>query len=529
MTPDAVALSPVSFLNRSADVFPQDVAVVDEDGCEVSYADLRDRAAGLADALRASGIRPGDRVAVLAPNTLDLLVAHFGVPGAGAVLVALNTRLGPAEYTHILTHSRARVLLVDGSLTDSVADLLDTVPGVEHVVQLGDAPAQLPGWLTYGEWSSAAEAGAGLSMPTDENTPIAVNYTSGTSGRAKGVVYTHRGAYLNSLGTAISFGLSRETVYLWTLPMFHCNGWCFPWAVTAVAGRHVCLRKVEPAAVVRLIAARGVTHFCAAPVVLNALINEPVAATTRFEQRVRVATGGSPPSPTTIARVRAMGIDLLHLYGLTETYGPSLLCEPQAGWTSLDDDSLARTMARQGVRTPTVEGARVVDPGMADVPRDGVTVGEIVFRSNSVMAGYLDDADATAQAFAGGWFHTGDLAVVHPDGYIEIHDRAKDVIITGGENVSSVEVENVLMSLPGVLEAAVVGRPDERWGEVPVAFVTLADGAAVSAEDLVAHVRSRLAHFKAPRDVVFTTLPKTSTGKVRKAVLRESVVRGAHA
>ncbi len=520
MTPNTVPLTPLSFLNRSADVFPDDVAVIDEAGREVSYSQLRDRAARLADALRASGIQRGDRVAVLAPNTVELLTAHFGVPGSGAVLVALNTRLGPAEYTHILTHSRARVLLVDASLTDAIADVLDVVPGLEQVVELGGRPAVLARSVTYDAWSATAGAGPGLVPPTDENSPIAVNYTSGTSGHAKGVVYTHRGAYLNSLGSALSFGLTRDSVYLWTLPMFHCNGWCFPWAVTAVGGRHVCLRKVDPGVVVRLIEEHAVSHFCAAPVVLNTIANDPASVSTTFTHVVRVATGGAPPSPTTIARVRAMGVELTHLYGLTETYGPSLLCEPQAGWAALEASSLARTMARQGVRTLTVEDARVVDPDMADVRRDGTDVGEIVFRSNSVMAGYLDDAESTASAFAGGWFHTGDLAVVHPDGYLEIHDRAKDVIITGGENVSSVEVENVLLSVPGVLEAAVVGRPDDRWGEVPVAFVTLVEGASVTAEELVACVRSQLAHFKAPQDVVFAPLPKTSTGKVRKAVLR---------
>jgi fatty-acyl-CoA synthase len=529
MSPNSIPLTPLSFLQRSADVFPDEVAVVDEDGHDITYRELRERAARLAEALRSSGIHPGDRVAVLAPNTATLLVAHFGVPGAGGVLVALNTRLGPSEYLHILGHSRARLLLVDDTLTDAVAELLGSLPALEQVVETGEGPPLLPGAVKLSAWSADSAPGPGLVPPDDENSPIAVNYTSGTSGRAKGVVYTHRGAYLNSLGTAISFGLSRETVYLWTLPMFHCNGWCFPWAVTAVGGRHVCLRKVEPAEVVRLIDRHRVSHFCAAPVVLNAIAHDPAAASTTFAHPVRVATGGSPPAPTTIDRVRAMGIELTHLYGLTETYGPSLLCEPQPGWASLDDDSLAWTMSRQGVRTLTVESARVVDAGLDDVPRDGSSVGEIVFRSNSVMAGYLDDPDATAAAFDNGWLHTGDLAVVHPDGYIEIHDRAKDIIITGGENVSSVEVENVLMSLPGVLEAAVVGRADDRWGEVPVAFVTLVEGASVTADELVAHVRARLAHFKAPKDIVFAPLPKTSTGKVRKTVLRDAVRRRADA
>jgi len=522
----SVSLTPLSFLRRSADVFPDDVAVIDESGLSISYAQLYEQSAHLADALRDSGVRAGDRVAVLAPNTAMLLVTHFGVPGAGAVLVALNTRLGPSEYTYILNHSKARVLLVDTTLVEVVHRIRADLTTLELVVEMGDGVAMAAGSTPYAHWVSASRAGPGLVSPIDESAAISVNYTSGTSGRPKGVVYTHRGAYLNSLGTAISFGLARDSVYLWTLPMFHCNGWCFPWAVTAVGARHVCLMKVEPARVLTLIADEKVTHFCAAPVVLNGLVEHTAGDPVVFAQPVRVATGGAPPSPTTIARVRAMGMDLTHLYGMTETYGPSLVCEPQERWRAYDDMTLAATMARQGVRTLTVEQVRVVDSAMADVARDGASVGEIAMRSNTVMAGYLDDDAATAAAFHDGWFLTGDLAVVHPDGYLEIHDRVKDVIITGGENVSSVEVENVLMSFPGVVAAAVVARSDERWGEVPVAFVTLARGAAVTAEDLVTHVRSQLAHFKAPKAVIFAELPKTSTGKIRKAVLRESLRAG---
>jgi len=524
--PRTVPLTPLSFLNRSADVFPTEVAVIDEQGDAITYAGLRDHASRLANALRSARIRPGDRVGVLAPNTAALLAAHYGVPGAGGVLLALNTRLGPAEYTYILNHSRTRVLLVDTSLAEAIGTIRSSLTTVEHMVEIGGATS-LAGAVAFGEWLDAAPAGPGLVGPEDENDPISVNYTSGTSGRPKGVVYTHRGAYLNSLGSAIGFGLGRESVYLWTLPMFHCNGWCFTWAVTAVGARHVCLAKVDPGRVLRLIKDLRVSHFCAAPVVLNGLVNHAGAEATRFEHSVRAATGGAPPSPTTIARVRALGIELTHLYGLTETYGPSLVCEPQLSWKEFDDDRLAAVMARQGVRTVTVESVRVVDSRMRDVPRDGTTVGQIVVRSNSVMAGYLDDGAATQAAFDEGWLLTGDLAVMHPDGYIEIHDRAKDVIITGGENVSSVEVENALMSAPGVLEAAVVARPDSTWGEVPVAFVTLVDGAEVSADELVQHVRTKLAHFKAPKQITFTTLPKTSTGKIRKSVLREQVRKEA--
>jgi fatty-acyl-CoA synthase len=521
MNPSNVPLTPLSFLRRSADVWPEDVAVVSEAGRLITYRELYKRASVLADALRAAGVERGDRVAVLAPNTVLLLTAHYGVPGAGAVLVALNTRLGPAEYEYIINHSRAKVLIVDSSLLGPLARVQGSLPDLELTVVAGGAAADFPDAVAYEQWIDSAPAAAGLVSPEDEDAPIAVNYTSGTTGQPKGVVYTHRGAYLNSLGTAISFGLGRSAVYLWTLPMFHCNGWCFTWAVTAVGGRHVCLLKVEPGTVLDLIATQKITHFCAAPVVLNTLLNHPSGTTVRFPQRVRVATGGAPPSPTTIARARAMGMDLTHLYGLTESYGPSLVCEPQLEWSTFDEAELARAMARQGVRTLTVEDVRVVDEAMVDVPADGETVGQIVFRSNSVMAGYLNDEVATSAAISNGWLFTGDLAVMHADGYIHVHDRAKDIIITGGENVSSVEVENVLMSVPGVAEAAVVARPDETWGEVPVAFVSLIPGASVTAEQLVEHVRTRLAHFKAPKDVVFTDLPKTSTGKIQKAVLRD--------
>ena len=517
-------ISPLGFLRRAADVFPDRVGVVDEDGRTVTYAALRAHADRLADALRDAGVVRGDRVAVLAPNSLIALTAHYGVPGSGGVLVALNTRLGPDEYAYILAHSHARVLLVHHALVDAVRDVVrDADVGI--VVELTTGDPVLEGAVRYNDWLAAAAPGPGLVDPTDEDDPIAVNYTSGTTGKPKGVVYTHRGAYLNSLSAAISLGLDQSSVYLWTLPMFHCNGWCFTWAVTAVAARHVCLVRPDPTAVRAALTDHAVSHFCAAPVVLNALVNDPVSGDLRLSRRVLAATGGAPPSPTTIRRVRDMGIDLIHLYGLTETYGPCLVCEPQEGWTEMDDDGLATAMARQGVRTLAVADVRVVGPHFEEVPRDGSTVGELVVRSSTVMAGYLDDPDATAAAIVDGWLRTGDLAVRHRDGYVQIHDRAKDIVITGGENVSSVEVENVLMGVPGVVEAAVVGRPDEIWGEVPVAFVTLAPGAEVRPEDIMAHVRARIAHFKAPKDVIITELPKTSTGKIQKNVLREAARR----
>jgi fatty-acyl-CoA synthase len=525
MRADDVPLTPLNFLRRTADVFPDRVGLVEESGDSVTYRELHAHAARLADALRGSGVGSGDRVAVLAPNSLQLLAAHYGVPGAGAVLVALNTRLGPDEYAYMLRHSKARVLVVHRLLANAVGSALADQPALQLVVEITDRDLTLPGATAYERWLNAAPAGPGLADPHAEQAPIAVNYTSGTTGKPKGVVYTHRGAYLNALGSAISFGLTAHSVYLWTLPMFHCNGWCYTWAVTAVGARHVGLLRPEPQAVLKALAEQAVTHFCAAPVVLNAIVNDPAARTAVLSHPVRVATGGAPPSPSTISRVRAMGIELTHLYGLTETYGPSLVCEPQDSWSEMDDEALAAAMARQGVRTLTVRDVRVVDAKLADVPSDGRSVGELAVRSNTVMAGYLDDEAATAAAIEDGWLLTGDLAVRHPDGYVQIHDRAKDIIITGGENVSSVEVENVLMSVPGVVDAAVVGRPDDKWGEVPVAFVTLAPGAAVQPDDLVAHVKSRLARFKAPKEIVFGDLPKTSTGKIQKNVLREAARR----
>jgi fatty-acyl-CoA synthase len=522
MVANQVPLSPVSFLNRSAEVFADDVGVVAGDGTTVTHAGLLGRAARLAGQVRAAGVGQGERVAVLAPNDLPLLEAHYGVPAAGAVLVALNTRLSATEYVEILGHSSAGVLIVDHSLLDRLGDKLrDRVPGLKLVLEVTQGALSSVADADYETWLAEGDEAERLPLPEHEDLPIALNYTSGTTGHAKGAIYTHRGAYLAALGQALGLGLTPESVYLWTLPMFHCNGWCFTWAVTSTAARHVCMRRFEPAEALRMIGEQRVSHFCGAPVVLNSIVNDPAAETASFSHAVTVATGGAPPTPTVIERMGSLGIDVVHLYGLTETYGPSLICERQPSWAELDGAARAAVMARQGVPALQVEGVRVVDEDMADVPADATTMGEVVVRANTVMAGYLDDEEATAHAFRGGWFHSGDLAVRHPDGYVELRDRAKDIIITGGENVSSIEVENVIAAHPGVLENAVVARPDERWGEVPVAFVTPREGAEPTADEVIAWVRDRLAHFKAPRAVHFMTLPKTSTGKVRKTELRQ--------
>lgn len=515
MAVNDVPLSPISFMRRAADVYRDKVALVAGDGAEVSWTALRHRSDRMADALRHQGIRAGERVAILASNDIDLLCAHYGVPGAGGVLVALNTRLSAQEYRHLLGHSGSRVLLVDPAHADRIDAVTDDL-GVELVVGLG---ADV-GDVAYDDWVAAAPVGPGLVGPEDERAPITINYTSGTTGSPKGAIYTHRGAYLNALGQVAEVGLRPDSTYLWTLPMFHCNGWCFTWAVTAVGATHVCLPKFEGARAVDLLRRHGVTHLSGAPVVLADMAAAWEADPVPLGSPILAATGGAPPTPRVIETMRRMGVDVVHLYGLTETYGPSVVCEVQPAWQSLDDEAYARRTARQGVRSINVESVRVVDETMQDVPADAATLGEIVIRGNTVTAGYLDAPEATAKAFEGGWFHTGDLAVMHPDGYLEIRDRSKDIIISGGENVSSIEVENTIASHPAVREVAVVAAPHDRWDEVPIAFVTLRPGTTATEQEIIDHVRERLAHFKAPKAVRFTELPKTSTGKVQKYLLR---------
>ena len=516
-------LSPLSFLARAAAAYPDKIAVIDAKN-RFTYREFYARCRRFADALRRRGVRPGDTVAVMAPNVPSLLEAHYGVPMAGAVLNALNYRLDARSIGFILGHGEAKLLIADREFSATVGPALAGMPAPPPLVEIDDSSdGERLGGTDYEAFLAEGDPAAEWAMPQDEWAPIALNYTSGTTGDPKGVVYHHRGAFLNALGNSIIFGLDRHSVYLWTVPMFHCNGWTYPWAVTAVAGTHVCLRRVEPAAIFAAITEHRVTHLCGAPIVLNMLVHAPEAMKRHFDHVVEIATGGAPPPTAVIEGMERMGFRVTHLYGLTETYGPTTVCAWQEAWAHLPLNGRAAKMARQGVPSLTLGGQRVVDPAtMQDVPADGETLGEVMIRSNTVMKGYLKNSQATASAFAGGWFHTGDLAVEHPDGYIEVKDRAKDIIISGGENISSLEIEEVLYRHPQIIEAAVVARPDPVWGESPCAFVTLKPGAAaVSEADIIAWCRANLAHFKAPRTVVFGALPKTSTGKIQKFELRE--------
>jgi fatty-acyl-CoA synthase len=502
-------LTPLDFLARASYVYGDSTAVVDGER-RFTYRQFAARVERLAAALASLGVAPGDRVAVLALNGVCALEAHFGPMRIGAVLVMLNTRLASAELAWMLKHCGAKVLLVDPRLRPLVESA-----GVEHLIDnyegLLESAASLP--------AAPAVADPG---PIDENACIAINYTSGTTGVPKGVMYTHRGAWVNALGEIAEHGLTHDSVYLWTVPMFHANGWCFPWAVTAVGGRHICLPRPEPRDALRLIEAEGVTHLCGAPVVVASLAQHCAAEGIRFTRPLTIVIAGAPPTPAVIRAAEAIGARLNHVYGLTETYGPHTVCAPQAGWQQMDVCDRAQIKARQGV-TYIVAGMdlRVVDIHMRDVPADGATMGEVLMRGNNVMLGYYNNSEATAEAFAGGWFHSGDLAVVHPDGYIELRDRIKDIVISGGENISSIEVEKLLADHPAVAEAAIVAVPDEKWGEAPKAYVGLKPGAQATAADLIAWCRERLAHFKCPREVEFGALPRTATGKVRKNRLRD--------
>ncbi|MEV4599532.1 AMP-binding protein [Amycolatopsis sp. NPDC049253] len=501
-------LTPLSYLDRAAAAHGSRVAVVDG-ASRWTYAELHDRCRRLAGAL--APLAGGRPVAVLAPNTHVLLEANFGVPWAGVPLVAVNTRLSAREVAYILEHSEASVLVHDPVFDPLVDEVLSSVSGVRRI-RAGD------------EYEALLAAASPLALtPDDERAVLSINYTSGTTGRPKGVLYHHRGAYLQALAMVGHVGLSPSSVHLWTLPMFHCNGWCFPWAVTAAAATHVCLPKVEPAEVWRLIREEGVTHLNGAPTVLSMLAYAQEAAPVT--PTVRVATGGAPPSPAILRRMGELGFDVTHLYGLTETFGPAMICDWRPEWNGLDAAAQARMKARQGVGNMIACVVRVIGAGGVDVPADGATVGEIALRGNNVMLGYFKDPEATRAAAPDGWFRTGDLGVLHPDGYVELRDRSKDVIISGGENIASVEVEQAIADHPAVLEVAVVAAPHEHWGEVPAAYVTLHAGASATEEEIVGHVRSRLARFKAPKSVEFGELPKTSTGKVQKFVLRERARR----
>jgi fatty-acyl-CoA synthase len=516
-------LTPLGFLSRSAGVYPDKLAIV-HGAARVTYGRFYERCRQFADALRRRGIQRGDTVAVMAPNVPALLEAHYGVPMAGAVLNALNYRLDARSIAFILSHGQAKLLIADREFSPIVKESLAALPEPIALVEIDDevGGASLGG-TEYEAFLAEGDPTATWSGPQDEWDPIALNYTSGTTGDPKGVVTHHRGAFLNAIGNAITFGLDRSSVYLWTLPMFHCNGWTYTWAVTAMAGTHVCLRRVDPAAIFAAIAEDQVTHLCGAPIVLNILVHAPDTAKRRFDHVVEVATGGAAPPSAVLEAMERMGFRVTHLYGLTETYGPATVCAWQEEWAGLPMSERAARMARQGVTYLTHERQRVVDPQtMADVPADGSTMGELILRSNTVMKGYLKNPTATEAAFEHGWFHTGDLAVRHPDGYIEIKDRSKDIIISGGENISSLEVEDTLYRHPQIMEAAVVARPDPVWGESPCAFVRLKpDAGPASAEDIIAWCRANLAHYKVPRTIVFGPLPKTSTGKIQKFELRD--------
>ena len=504
-------MNPVDFLRRAAYVYPEKIAVVDGER-RYSHAKLAERSWRLANALRSAGLRKGDRVATLLFNSSPMLEAHFGVPAAGGILVAINNRLAGPEVGYILEHSGARFLLLDAELEPLVAQLaLSDVTVIRW--DRGDTDSH------YEQFLAAASREMPDSWLEDEEETISINYTSGTTGQPKGVQYTYRGAYLNALSEVIVARISPESVYLWTLPMFHCNGWCFPWAVTAVAATHVALRAVDPDVVWRLIDEEGVTHYNGAPTVHLMIINHSKAH--RLEQQVTAMVAASPPSPTLLARMAALNFRIVHVYGLTETYGPITVCPTQEGWDELPVERRAELLARQGQAYPSADLVRVVDPEMRDIPRDAATMGEVVMRGNNVMSGYFADDAATEKAFRGGWFHSGDLAVWHPDGNIELRDRSKDIIISGGENISSIEVEQTICAHPAVLECAVIGIPHERWGERPKAFVTLNSEASASADEIIAFCRQRLAHYKCPDTIEFGPLPKTSTGKVQKFALRE--------
>lgn len=505
-------LTPVSFLQRSALVFPDKTAIIHSQR-RYTYRQFEERVNRLASQLRAHGMQKHDRVAFLAPNIPALLDAHFAVPAAGGILVAINTRLNTQEIEYILQHSGSKFLFVDAELAPLVEPLELGSMQVVRIEDTGEAGDPYEDYLAAGSPEPVE------SWLEDEEETISINYTSGTTGNPKGVMYTHRGGYLNAFGEVIESGMTSESVYLWTLPMFHCNGWCFTWAVTAVGGTHVCLRKLDPAIVWGLFATAGVTHYNGAPTVHIFLVNHPAAH--RLERQITVTIAGAPPSPTLLGQLKSLNFRPIHVYGLTETYGPYTVCEWHSEWDALPPIEQARLLSRQGQGYVCADRVRIVDPAMHDVPQDGETLGEVVMHGNNVAKGYYDNPEATARSFEGGWFHSGDIGVWHADAYIELRDRKKDIIISGGENISTIEVEQTVARHPAVLECAVVAIPDENWGERPKAFVTLKPGQTATEEDIIAFCRQHLAHFKCPAAVEFGELPKTSTGKVQKFVLRE--------
>lgn len=513
-------LTPLTFLERSGMVYRNKTAVL-HGRKRYTYGQFVERVYRCARALRELGLQKGDRVAYLSANTPPMIEGHFAVPLAGGVMVCLNTRLSANEIKYILNHSGSSILFLDTEFTPLIRRIRGELETVRHIINIADLPdGEMLGDAEYESFISVVRPDAVLWVLEDEMETISINYTSGTTGMPKGVMFSHRGAYLNAIGVCLESGFTSESSFLWTLPMFHCNGWCFIWGVIAMGGTHVCMRKFEPEQTWRLLKEPGATHLNGAPVVLISMLNHPLRP-HQLPSPLTVTTGGAPPSPTLIQHMEEIGARLIHIYGLTETYGPYTVCAQQAEWKALFDDQKAKLMARQGVRFVMADGLRVVDEKMNDVPPDGKTMGEVVMRGNLVMKGYYNEPEATEKAFRGGWFHSGDVAVVHPDGYIELRDRSKDIIISGGENISSIEVEQALYRHEAVLECAVVGVPHEKWGETPKAFVTLKEGRTTTERELIEFCREQIAHYKCPTSIEFIALPKTSTGKIQKYVLRE--------
>ena len=520
-----VPLSPLSFLRRAATVYPNHPALVHNDRT-YRWSETYTRCRRLASALAGRGIGRGDTVAVMAPNIPAIYEASFAVPMLGAVLNTLNVRLDAATIAYSLEHGEARALITDTEFSPVIAEAISGLEKPPLIIDVDDASGpggERLGEREYEDFLRQGDADFDWRLPDDEWQAISLNYTSGTTGKPKGVVYHHRGAYLNAISNILAWNMGSHPVYLWTLPMFHCNGWCYPWTLACVAGTSICLRKVEAKVIFDAIADKGVTHFCGAPIVLGIVLNAKPEERREFNRTVEVMTAAAPPPAAVLKAMETAGFHVTHVYGLTETYGPAVVCAWKNEWDQLPVDERAAMKSRQGVTYQALEALEVMEPDtMMPVPRDGKTIGEVMFRGNIVMKGYLKNAQATEKAFAGGWFHSGDLGVMHPDGYIQLKDRSKDIIISGGENISSIEVEDTLYRHPAVLEAAVVGRPDEKWGETPCAFVTLKESAdKVSESDIIAFCRQNIARFKAPKTVVFGPLPKTSTGKIQKFKLRE--------
>ncbi|NYS59483.1 acyl-CoA synthetase [Vreelandella salicampi] len=521
-----VPLSPLTFIERSASVYPDYPAII-HGSTRRTWSETWTRCRQLASALQKRGLNTGDTVAAMLPNVPAMFEAHFGVPLAGCVLNTLNIRLDADAISYMLEHGEAKAVLVDPEFADVIQEAVAKLNTKPLVIDVADVEfvgeTQGIGEVEYEALLAEGDADHPYQLPEDEWQAISLNYTSGTTGKPKGVVYHHRGAYLNAVSNILEWAMPHHPVYLWTLPMFHCNGWCFPWTIAANAGVSVCLRKVDPKKIMQLIADESVTHFSGAPIILNGLVNLPDEDKRDFDHAVKVTTAGAAPPASVISGVEKLGIEVTHVYGLTEVYGPVTVCAWHEAWDELPIDERAKLKARQGVRYHMLEALCVADPNTLEpVPKDGETIGEILMRGNNVMKGYLKNPAATEQSLEGGWYHTGDLAVWHKDGYIEIKDRSKDIIISGGENISTIEVEDAIYSHPSVEEAAVVAKPDEKWGETPCAFIKLKVGyGEVTEEDIIAHCREKLAGYKVPKTIVFSELPKTSTGKIQKFVLRE--------